>query len=320
MDGWNDLNQSYHICGFCNVTTQPIPSNHGCWMVQNSQRMWGVEKQKPTINHVFWFWLRIEISELCAGAATGTYVMQLVPMWCQQWEVWSVGREESSEKCKSFSVCKSFSEVWSVGREECSAKCGVWSVKCGVWRKQWEVWSVGCEVWSVECEVWSVECEVWSVELEECSVKCGVWSVECEKCSEKCGVWSLECEESSEKWEVWSVDCEVWSVECEVWSVECGVWSVKCGVGRVQCEVWSVKCGVWSVKSAVRSVKCEVELQMWHVKQDTTFAGCTQARAWLAHGACKFYRWERYYIYISATLLYKQKIIYIYYFLTYTYI
>jgi hypothetical protein len=49
-------------------------------------------------------------------------------------------------------------------------------------------------------------------------------------------------------------------------------------------------CEVWSVKIAVRSVKCEVELQKWHVKQDTAFAECTHARAWLAHGACKFYR------------------------------
>ena len=121
-----------------------------------------------------------------------------------------------------------------------------------------------CEKWSVGREVWSVECEVWSVE-------CEVWSVECE---------------------VWSVDCEVWSVECEVWSVKCGVCSGKRAVWSVECGVWSVKCGVWSVK-------CEVELQMWHVKQDTTFAECTHARAWLAHGACKFYRWERSYIYIS---------------------
>ena len=122
-----------------------------------------------------------------------------------------------------------------------------------------------CEEWSVGREVWSVECEVWSVE-------CEVWSVECE---------------------VWSVDCEVLSVECEVWSVKCGVCSGKRAVWSVECGVWSVKCGVWSVK-------CEVELQMWHVKQDTTFAECTHARAWLAHGACKFYRWERsIYIYIS---------------------
>ena len=142
-------------------------------------------------------------------------------------------------------------------------KCGVWSVECEVWGVKSAVWSVECEVWSVDCEVWSVECEVWSV-------KC--WSV---------GVWSEK---------VWTVKCEVWSVKCEVW---------ECAVGRVQCEVaWSVECGVWSVKCGVWSVKCEVELQLWHVKQDTAFAESTRARAWLAHGACKFYRWERSYIYI----------------------
>ena len=121
-------------------------------------------------------------------------------------------------------------------------------------------------------EVWSVKSALWSVGREECSVKCGVWRKQ----------WEVR---------VWSVDCEVWSVECEVWIGKSAVWSEKCGV-------WSVKCAVWSVKSAVRSVKSEVELQMWHVKQDTTFAECTHARAWLAHGACKFYRWERSYIYI----------------------
>ena len=122
------------------------------------------------------------------------------------------------------------------------------------------------------------------------------WSVECEECSVKCGAWRVQCE-------VWSVKCEVWSVKCEVWSVQweaCSeVWSVDWEECSVKWEVWSVKCAVWSVKSAVRSVKGEVELQMWHVKQDTTFAECTHARAWLAHGACKFYRWEKPYIYIS---------------------
>ena len=132
-------------------------------------------------------------------------------------------------------------------------------MKCGVWRVQCEVWGVKSAVWSVECEVWSVDCEVWSVECE-----------------------------------VWSVECEVWSVDCEVWSVKCGLWSVECAVGSVQCEVWSVEC-----EDAVRSVKCKVELQMWHVKQETTFAECMRARNWLAHGACKFYRWERSFIYIS---------------------
>ena len=133
------------------------------------------------------------------------------------------------------------------------------------------------------------------------------WSVGCEECSVKCGVWRVQ--------------CEVWNLECEVglWSVKCGLWSVKFGVRRVQCEVWSVKCEVWSLKSTVwnevltakgavwrvqcevwrlSSVKCDVELQMWYVKQDTSFAECTHARASLAHGACKFYRWERSYIYL----------------------
>ena len=110
----------------------------------------------------------------------------------------------------------------------------------------------------------------WSVEYEECSVKCGAWKVQCE-------VWSVKKAMRSEKWEVWTVKCEVWTVDCEVSSV-------KCEVRRVQCE----EC----------SVECEVELQMWHVKQDTTFAECTHARAWRAHCACKFYRWERSYIYI----------------------
>ena len=147
-----------------------------------------------------------------------------------------------------------------------SVKCGRWSgVKCGVLRAQCEV---KCGVRRAQCEVWSVECEAWSVECEECSEKCEVRSV---------------------KREVWSVRSAVRSVKCKAWSVKREVWSVKSSVRSVKCEVWSVK-------SAVRSVKCEVELQMWHVKQDATLAECTHARAWLAHGACKFYRWERSYI------------------------
>ena len=123
----------------------------------------------------------------------------------------------------------------------------------------------------------------WSVECEECSVKCGAWRVQCEVWSAKCGVWRKQ-------WEVRSVDCEVRSVKCGVLRAQC---KVKCGVRRVQCEGWRVECEVWSVKSAVRSVQCEAELQMWHLKQFTTFAECTHARAWLAHGTCKHYRWEK---------------------------
>ena len=99
----------------------------------------------------------------------------------------------------------------------------------------------------------------------------------------------------------WSVQCEVWGVKSAVWSVECEVWSVKKDnekweVWSVKCGVWRVQCGVWRAQWEVR--RGEVELQMWRVKQDAIFAECTHARAWLAHGACKFYRWERSYIYI----------------------
>ena len=105
---------------------------------------------------------------------------------------------------------------------------------------------------------------------------------------------SVKCEECNVKSGAWRVQCEVWSVKSGVLRAQC---EVKCGVRRVQ---WSVKRGVkrevLSVKSAVRNMKCEVELQMWHEKQDPTFAECTHARAWLAHGTCKFYRWERSYV------------------------
>ena len=140
-------------------------------------------------------------------------------------------------------------------------------------------------------EVWGVKSAVSSVGREECSVKFGVWRKQWEVRSVKCGLWSVT-------FGVRRVQCEVWTVKCEVWSAMSAVWSVKCGVLRVQCEVkcWlrRVQCEVWRLSS----VKCDVELQMWHVQHDTSFAECTHARAWLAHGACKFYRWERSYIYI----------------------
>ena len=150
-------------------------------------------------------------------------------------------------------------------------------------------------------EARSVKSAVWSVGRdEECSVKCEVWSVKNAVRSEKCEVWTVKCGVWSVKFGVRRVQCEVWSVKCGVLRVQC---EVTCWVRRVQCEVWSVECEAWSVeceecsvKCEVWSLKCEVELQMWHVKQDTTFAECTHARAWLVHGACKFYRWESSYI------------------------
>ena len=126
-----------------------------------------------------------------------------------------------------------------------------------------------------KCEVWS---RVWSV-------KNAMWSVR------KVFAWQLTLHQGRARVMFWTQQqlFLVVFLKCEVWTVKCEMWSVKC-------EVWSVKCVVWSVKSAARSAKWRTK--MWHVKQDTTFAECTHARAWLAHGACKFYRWDRSYIYI----------------------
>ena len=83
----------------------------------------------------------------------------------------------ASSCCGCACLCVRSYRVWSVGREERSEKCEVWSVKCGVLRAQCEVQcEVQCGVRRVQCEVWSVECRVWSVECEECSEKCEVRS------------------------------------------------------------------------------------------------------------------------------------------------
>ena len=74
------------------------------------------------------------------------------------------------------------------------------------------------------------------------------------------------------------------SVECEV-----QVWSVKCGAWSVHCEVWR-KC---SLGVAWRRGDAQV---MFLDNNNATVAQSTHARAWPAHDACKFYRWERSYI------------------------
>ena len=74
-----------------------------------------------------------------------------------------------------------------------------------------------------------------------------------------------------------------WSVECEV-----QVWSV-------ECEVWRVQCA----ESLRLALPCAPWLRAGHVLGQhlcNSFAQSTHARAWLAHGACKFYRWESSYI------------------------
>ena len=72
------------------------------------------------------------------------------------------------------------------------------------------------------------------------------------------------------------------------------VWSVKC----VKCEVRGVKSAVWSVKK-VFAWRCIAPGSCaGHVlgqQHCNSFAQSTHARAWLAHSACKFYRWERSY-------------------------
>jgi hypothetical protein len=62
--------------------------------------------------------------------------------------------------------------------------------------------------------------------------------------------------------------------------MKCGLWSVsaKCEVWSVQCEECSVKCGTSSATFGT----------VHHCRTK-------HARAWLAHGACKFYRWKRSY-------------------------
>ena len=63
---------------------------------------------------------------------------------------------------------------------------------------------------------------------------------------------------------------------------------------EMKCGAWSVKCKreVWSVKTAV----CSVEFQARPLEQCNSVTQSTHARAWLAHGACKFYKWKRFYI------------------------
>ena len=76
-----------------------------------------------------------------------------------------------------------------------------------------------------------------------------------------------------------------WSVGCEV-----PLWSVECGVGRAQCEVWR-KCSLGVV--ALRPGRAQI--MFLDTNTATASKKNAHARAWLAHGARKFYRWERSY-------------------------
>ena len=67
---------------------------------------------------------------------------------------------------------------------------------------------------------------------------------------------------------------------------------------KCKCEVWSAGCEECSVQCE-ESVRLELHCAgscAGHVlgqQQCNRFAQSTHARAWLAHGACKFYRWEK---------------------------
>ena len=187
---------------------------------------------------------------------------------------------------------------WDELRLSASVKCGVWGVKSAMWSVR--------KVFAWRC-IAPGSCAGHLLGQQHCnsfaqSTRARAWLPHsaCKFLSSSAGKWFMKALMTYEKrwagirWEelrwdeVWSVKSAMWSVGREECSVQCGVWSEE---SSEKWEVWSVDCEVWSVE-------CEVELQMWHVKQDTSFAECTHARAWLAHGACKFYRWERSYIYI----------------------
>ena len=67
----------------------------------------------------------------------------------------------------------------------------------------------------------------------------------------------------------------------------CGVWSAS-----VKCGVWSAKSAVWSVRKVFAWCCIAPGSRAGHVLGQhlfNSFAHSTHARAWLAHGACKFY-------------------------------
>ena len=82
------------------------------------------------------------------------------------------------------------------------------------------------------------------------------------------------------------------------------VWNVKC-----KCEAWSAGCEGCSVKceeSVHLALHCHVVARpscSWMFLDNNRAAGLRKARiharAWLAHGACKFYRWKKSYFQIE---------------------
>ena len=67
---------------------------------------------------------------------------------------------------------------------------------------------------------------------------------------------------------------------------------------EMKCAVWRAKSAVWSVRKVCAWRCIAPGSRAGHVLWQhlcNSFAQSTHARAWLAHGACKFYRWERSY-------------------------
>ena len=71
---------------------------------------------------------------------------------------------------------------------------------------------------------------------------------------------------------------EVWSMKCK-----CEVWSAGCEECSVKCEE-SVCLALHGTRVAHRSCSWATSVQQVRTKH---------AQAWMAHGACNFYRWER---------------------------
>ena len=67
---------------------------------------------------------------------------------------------------------------------------------------------------------------------------------------------------------------------------------------KCKCEVQGVKSAVWSVRNVFAWSCIAPGPRAGHVPGQhlcNSFAQSTRARAWLAHGACKLYRWEKSY-------------------------
>ena len=63
--------------------------------------------------------------------------------------------------------------------------------------------------------------------------------------------------------------------------------------GRAEMRWDEMKCGVWCVKCEERSLKCEESVRLALHCNVVARRSCSWTAT--AHGACKFYRWKRFY-------------------------